>query len=437
MRRSFDGLVISITESNTLLRIVHEGATEHTLELTVGFASVSTETGTRNICLFVREGQDRESIILEGVGWQHVLAQLEDFFRSVGKIRKQECVLMFRRQVLDTIMEREEALAEKEDDRTYKLICAADKCRSEIVLCLMGKPGIGKTEAVERFARDHGRNVVHIIASQVMPNEVSGMTMPNQETHSMDVFDHYRLSHMRDGDILFMDELLKGQQQVLNACLTMIQERRLMSGTKLPDVLIIAAANPLASPKMLPLEIRQRFMFVTVNWRRDKWVDYMVDKQGFMRTPMLDKVSRMVEDRMSRDDQWNTLTPRAMTKIMLWMRKLRSEDFSVSTFLFNDYGMSSDDVEMIRAAAIGHKDDDLYRVAFKINDIVGMTDHDDGVDDLRHEVTSEIGKILRGEDLDFREVIEKLMQLPEWKEIEDELRKTPLFAEGETDDIKY
>ena len=88
------------------------------------------------------------------------------------------------------------------------LMEAVDRRRGDIVPCLLGAPGIGKTEGIEEFARAHGRNVVHIIASQILPTEVSGMTMPNQETHSMDVFDHSRLSHMRDGDILFLDELL-------------------------------------------------------------------------------------------------------------------------------------------------------------------------------------------------------------------------------------
>ena len=232
-----------------------------------------------------------------------------------------------------------------EDDRVYRLIQQADRCRKEIVLCLLGKPGIGKTEAVERFARDNGRNVVHIIASQILPTEVSGMTMPNQETRSMDVFDHYRLSHMKDGDILFFDELLKGQQQVLNACLTLIQERRLMSGTKLPDVLIIAAANPLASPTQLPLEIRQRFVFVDVTWSKDEWVRYM-EGLGFHAEA---KDWKHLTDRIESDlnseltPNWNTLTPRTATKMMIWLRDSGC-DLGVSRFIASEFGVGLDDL---------------------------------------------------------------------------------------------
>ena len=196
------------------------------------------------------------------------------------------------------------------------LMEAVDKRRGDIVPCLLGAPGIGKTEGIETFAKEHGRNVVHIIASQILPTEVSGMTMPNQETHSMDVFDHSRLSHMKDGDILFLDELLKGQQQVLSACLTLVQERRLMSGTMLPDVIIVAAANPLASPKMLPEEIRQRFLFMDVRFDKDSWQEYMV-KRGIPLPEYL--VPHLVTDGGD-GSTWNTLTPRTMTKLALWYK---------------------------------------------------------------------------------------------------------------------
>lgn len=222
-----------------------------------------------------------------------------------------------------------------------KLIEAADKLRGEIVLCLMGKPGIGKTESIERFAREHGRKVVHIIASQILPNEVSGMTMPNQESHTMDVFDHVRLGHMEDGDILFFDELLKGQTQVLNACLTLIQERRMMSGKKLPDILIVAAANPLATPAKLPPEIRQRFMFVDMEWYTEEWIGYMKGK-GFMNGKSLINMAALIEKSMADDwsRTWNILTPRTATKLCEWYREAvgNEQDKVVHSYIDDAYG---------------------------------------------------------------------------------------------------
>lgn len=217
------------------------------------------------------------------------------------------------------------------------LMEAVDKRRGDIVPCLLGAPGIGKTEGIEEFARTHGRNVVHIIASQILPTEVSGMTMPNQETHSMDVFDHSRLSHMKDGDILFLDELLKGQQQVLSACLTLVQERRLMSGTMLPDVIIVAAANPLASPKMLPEEVRQRFLFMDVEFDENSWQEYMV-KRG---VPLPEHLVPHLVTNGGDGSTWNTLTPRTMTKLVLWFKDAMGDERSrnmVENVVLEEFG---------------------------------------------------------------------------------------------------
>lgn len=314
------------------------------------------------------------------------------------------------------------------NDQIYRLIEAADKCRKEIVLCLLGKPGIGKTEAVERFAKDHGRNVVHIITSQILPSEVSGMTMPNQETKSMDVFDHYRLSHMKDGDILFFDELLKGQQQVLNACLTLIQERRLMSGTKLPDVLIIAAANPLASPTQLPLEIRQRFMFVEINWNHIEWIRYMMDL-GFENEHALSKLSDKIYAGLDSVKTWNTLTPRTATKLCMWMRESRSPQ--VKLYIRNVFGA---DVTSLISDIVENrvKESPQVQIAQKI--IENLTekhvDPDEKDEDDNRSVAIDMAKdIISGNSDDMSALVDILIKLPEWDEIKEVLSNTKIEEE--------
>lgn len=311
------------------------------------------------------------------------------------------------------------------NDDVYDLIEAADKCRKEIVLCLLGKPGIGKTEAVERFAKDHNRNVVHIITSQILPSEVSGMTMPNQETKSMDVFDHYRLSHMKDGDILFFDELLKGQQQVLNACLTLIQERRLMSGTKLPDVLIIAAANPLASPTQLPLEIRQRFMFVDVEWNLEEWVEYMKGL-GFRNREDLDKLADKIAGKIDYTSEWNTLTPRTATKLCVWMRS--SKSFHVNSYITNTFGA---DVSSLIANVVNDRAVDSPKVQIAKKIIEELTPNN--IDPDMHEDTDDRSvaidmaiDIANSESEDLSALIDIIMKLPEWDKIKEVLSNTKI-----------
>lgn len=329
-----DGLDLRYDDVRDRLVITHPLVNAQGLPLTIVVpgARVSRDPGTARLQLELR-GDGRQRIItIEGLSAPSILATLRDVLIDMGRPGLSMTVGHYHNDLVRALRRKANEDRRKEEDMGSRecdgriltsdiesLMESVDAARSEIVLCLMGASGIGKTEGIEAFARKHDRQVVHLIASQVLPTEVSGMTMPNQETHGMDVFDHSRISHMRDGDVLFLDELLKGQQQVLSACLTMVQERRLMSGTPLPDVIIVAAANPLASPKMLPLEIRQRFMFVDVTFDEDSWCDYM-RRRG---VPHPERILRhLVTDHDGKD--WNTLTPRTATKLLLWKIDARS-----------------------------------------------------------------------------------------------------------------
>jgi hypothetical protein len=196
----------------------------------------------------------------------------------------------------------------------------AYNARKEIVPCFLAAPGIGKTEMIYQFAKDKGVNVVEIIASQILPNEVSGITMPNDKDESMKVYDHARLSSLKDGDILFFDELLQASPQTLSACLTLIQERRMMSGRMLPDVMIVAAANPVPITQ-IPAPIRQRFMFVDIEWDRFAWIEYVVNKYNITKD-IADRLSGIIQGQL--DDlrlnraykEWNLFTPRTACKLL-------------------------------------------------------------------------------------------------------------------------
>ena len=202
-------------------------------------------------------------------------------------------------------------------DNMLHFVKSAWPARSFIVPCLEGPPGIGKTAAIKQAAeelREQGATgkVVTIIASQILPNEVSGITMPVPEEKAMEIFDHYRLSSLRDGDILFFDELLEADQMVLSACLTLIESRQLMSGNELPDIMIVAATNPSIKAQMLKVNIRQRFM----------WQSFRVDKTGtaeyIKRTYGFD-VRRLTSYIVEDGPNYNVLTPRSFTKLVAWI----------------------------------------------------------------------------------------------------------------------
>lgn len=270
------------------------------------------------------------------------------------------------------------------------LLEIVDKKRDEIVPCLLGNPGIGKTQGIYEFAKAHDRQVVEIIASQIMPSEVSGITMPDSDTKSMQVFDHARLSSLKDGDILFFDELLQAPQAVLSACLTLIQERRMMSGKKLPDIMIVAAANPLRSPTLIAESIRQRFMFIELDWDSEAWCDYVHDKYDCQPTARL---VTLINAAAKNSDRWNNLTPRTATKLLAWYQQCEDESERI---LFKDTlntMFNSDSVFMqIELSCKSSSTEDnvenaylIHQMATALTELVGINDLQAAVDCSQHE----------------------------------------------------
>lgn len=271
------------------------------------------------------------------------------------------------------------------------LLEIVDKKRDEIVPCLLGNPGIGKTQGIYEFAKAHDRQVVEIIASQIMPSEVSGITMPDADTKSMQVFDHARLSSLKDGDILFFDELLQAPQAVLSACLTLIQERRMMSGKKLPDIMIVAAANPLRSPTLIAESIRQRFMFIELDWDSEAWRDYVHDKYGCQPTARL---ITLIDAAIKGSDKWNNLTPRTATKLLAWYQKCEDESErmlfkdALQTMFNNDSVFTQIELSCkgISSNESGTENTYLIRqMATMLTELVGINDLQAAVDHSQHE----------------------------------------------------
>lgn len=279
--------------------------------------------------------------------------------------------------------------------------------RDEIVLCLLGSPGIGKTQSVYEFAEEKGVKVVEIIASQILPNEVSGITMPVDRTHSMEVYDHARLASLEDGDILFFDELLQANAQTLSACLTLIQERRMMSGRKLPDVMVVAAANEDCQPNRLPESIRQRFMFVRVPFDKQSYNRYIRKKYGFyVPGRVLDELAK---NSTGKKNVWNVLTPRSLEKTIEWYRSVPEDDRTkVADMADSIYGVDLYDV--FESASDPARE---YRRCAKgtVGSVRGVV-----FDALKDRDLSTAIEFL-DETKSLEEIMSDLQRLPEWGDI--------------------
>lgn len=109
---------------------------------------------------------------------------------------------------------------------------------------LVGPPGCGKSSVVEQLA-DLLEVKLHIInVSRMSPLEVEGVQMPHGsgEDMALRMLPATFWTSLKHGDILLMDEFLRGFPEVYNSLLDVFTSRR-VGGFTLPRVFIIGASN--------------------------------------------------------------------------------------------------------------------------------------------------------------------------------------------------
>lgn len=191
-----------------------------------------------------------------------------------------------------------------------------EELRQTCIPLFLSNPGIGKTEVVKKFAESKGVKCIDLIASQLMPHEVTGMLLPVHEQKEVEYFDTKMFTSLKDGDILFFDELLNANVMVLNACLTVLENRELISGKKLPKIMIVAAANPQGST-ILTTQIKERFIFYDIKFDKIAWKTYMAK---FMVTDeIFEQLCVLIQNESFNSSEKNYYTPRSIVKAIKMM----------------------------------------------------------------------------------------------------------------------
>ena len=109
---------------------------------------------------------------------------------------------------------------------------------------LAGPPGVGKSQSVERLAELVGKKLHIVNVSRISPLELEGVQMPSGTGEDM----RLRLLHntlwteLQEGDIVLLDEFLRGFPEVYNGLLDIMTSRQ-VAGFQLPKVFFIAASN--------------------------------------------------------------------------------------------------------------------------------------------------------------------------------------------------
>lgn len=129
-------------------------------------------------------------------------------------------------------------------------------------------------------------------------------------------FDYKMFYDLKEGDILFFDELLNANPMVLNACLTILENRTLISGKKLPNIMIVAAANPQASTIVTP-QIKERFIYYNISIDRDSWKKYM--SKYLITDTIFDSLYSLVAAESFNNSITNYYSPRSIEKAINMM----------------------------------------------------------------------------------------------------------------------
>jgi hypothetical protein len=105
---------------------------------------------------------------------------------------------------------------------------------------IAGPPGVGKSQAVEQLAKLVGKQLHVVNVSRLSPLEIEGIQMPiNDKLHML----HSTLwTQLREGDIVLLDEFLRGFPEVYNGLLDILTSHH-VAGFDLPKVFFVAASN--------------------------------------------------------------------------------------------------------------------------------------------------------------------------------------------------
>lgn len=153
---------------------------------------------------------------------------------------------------------------------------------ARIPLCIIGDPGIGKTEMVNQFAASIGAEFRSFNAGAMDPSTF-GLTCVRADNSACDLIPTAQFVEQAPGSVQFIDELNKMDTLIQNTMLPFVQENKL-HGLKLTDRWTVSAANYSSNGKgqfeLSPI-LRNRMCVVEYDGPTvQEWVDHATKRGG-------------------------------------------------------------------------------------------------------------------------------------------------------------
>ena len=113
---------------------------------------------------------------------------------------------------------------------------------------LAGPPGVGKSSVIYELGNLLGVKVHTLNVARLSPLEIEGVQMPSGTGSNMklQMLHSTVWTKLKEGDILLMDEFLRGFPEVYNGLLDIFTSRE-VAGYQLPKVFIVGASNSITT----------------------------------------------------------------------------------------------------------------------------------------------------------------------------------------------
>jgi len=158
-----------------------------------------------------------------------------------------------------------------------------------VPVLMHGDPGVGKTAGLRAIAKALNRTLHVLELSLLLPEDLGGI--PYVTEGMVRVAPPHWLVAVKDGDILFLDDLGAARPATLNAALGLILERRAGVHALPQGVSIVAATNSSAQygNADIPLPVLTRLAHVEVNLDVDQWAEGVIADFPTPKIPLLPK----------------------------------------------------------------------------------------------------------------------------------------------------
>ena len=238
---------------------------------------------------------------------------------------------------------------------TIKFIDALRQTGANLVACLLGHTGIGKTELVEQYAASRNMDCIVIHVAQLEPSDFIGLYQidedgrtsncpPNWLPYKNEVAEKKAANKTAltkitkgvinpNGGIIFLDEINRGHEDIRQSLYQLVNKKEIHT-YKLPDnYSLVAAANPSNSYETYEFDkaLVNRFAWVKFQPDVSESFEYLTSKHGS--SPILDWLKTdkdlldLGDDDFEIDDMM--LSPRMTENAILLYSEIASESKTI------------------------------------------------------------------------------------------------------------